>query len=253
MSTSQTAARLLLMMAVCHQTLLPSSAQYKSDATYGVKAGADVARLDGVGGMLVSEGYYSGYSFRGGTMPSVSASIFLSYRVPRTRVGLEARMSFDALNTTTTYTDVEGFTYDFDVRLRTLGASAHVKCYVWRGLYLSAGFGYGWSLTPCDITYTSNSQAMDWGDAVVPGDSETASELSESFSAGGRASLPLTLGYELPLGLSVEAFYARGLNDVLTTHPNRYDFGDTDNSLHTLGLLVGWGFAMDAPDKHRHR
>ena len=39
------------------------SAQYKSDATVGVRAGAGLSKVTEIPKMLVSEGYYSGYSF----------------------------------------------------------------------------------------------------------------------------------------------------------------------------------------------
>ena len=63
----------------------------------------------------------------------------------------------------------------------------------------------------------------------------------------------MALGYEFPKGLNVEAIYRKGLNDVITTHTNRHDFGEADNRINSFGLLVGWGFPMDNPDKHRRR
>lgn len=103
------------------------------------------------------------------------------------------------------------------------------------------------------FSYSSNSSEIDWGDSYVPSDEETAEEFSEAFSENGSVYLPLALGYEFPLGLNVEAFYRKGLNDVITTRSNRHDFGDTDNRINSFGLLVGWGFPMDNPDKHRRR
>ena len=116
-----------------------------------------------------------------------------------------------------------------------------------------AGIGYGWNLTSDIFSYSSNSSEIDWGNSYVPSDEETAEEFSEAFSGNGSVYLPLALGYEFPLGLNVEAFYRKGLNDVITTRSNRHDFGDTDNRINSFGLLVGWGFPMDNPDKHRRR
>ena len=228
-------------------------AQYKSDATYGVKAGASLCKITELPKMLISEGYYSGYSFTEDFRLSFSASIFLSYKIPQSPIGLEGRILYDATSTRTTYDDIEGFTYTINAKFQTVGASAHVKGYAFKGLYLSAGIGYGWNITKDVFSYSSNSSEMDWGDFYVPTDDETADEFAESFSGNGYVYLPLAVGCEFPIGLNVEAFYRRGLSDVVTTHPNRHDFGEADNRLNSFGMLVGWGLPMDNLDKRRHR
>ena len=70
------------------------AAQYKSNSNFGVKAGVCLSKISGIGDMLVSESFYSGYSFTDDFRPSVSANIFFSYQVPRTPIGLEARISY---------------------------------------------------------------------------------------------------------------------------------------------------------------
>lgn len=245
--------KFIILFAAFVLACASATAQYKSDATYGVKVGAGVSKMSGIPKTLVSEGYYSGYSFTEDFRPSFSASIFLSYRIPHSPIGLEGRISYDALNSRTTYSDIENFTYTIDAKFLTIGASAHIKGYAFKGLYLSAGIGYGWNITKDIFSYTSNSSEIDWGYFYVPSDEETANELAEAFPANGNVYLPLALGYEFSMGMNVEAFYRHGLSDVITTHPNRHDFGETDNRLNSFGMLVGWGLPMDNPDKHRRR
>ncbi len=170
------------------------AAQYKSDATFGVRAGAVFSKISGVGEMLVSEGFYSGYSFTDDFRPSVSANIFFSYRIPQTPIGLEARISYDGINSRTAYSDIEGFAYTLESKFQTLGASAHIKGYAYKGLYLSAGIGYGWNLSSGGFSYSSNSASMDWGVATVPTDEETADEIVEAFRCNGIVYLPLSVG-----------------------------------------------------------
>ena len=83
-------------------TYASATAQYKSDATFGVKAGVSLSKISELPKMLVSEGYYSGYSFTEDFRPSFSASIFLSYKIPQSPIGLEGRISYDAINTCAT-------------------------------------------------------------------------------------------------------------------------------------------------------
>lgn len=247
------ALRFILLSIVLTLVEVSSFAQYKSDAIVGVRAGAGLSKVAEIPKMLVSEGYYSGYSFTDDFRPSITANIYLSYKIPQSPIGIEGRIVYDAMNARTTYSDIENFTYTVDVKFQTIGASAHIKGYAYKGLYLSAGIGYGWNLTSDIFSYSSNSSEIDWGDSYVPSDEETAEEFSEAFSGNGSVYLPLALGYEFPLGLNVEAFYRKGLNDVIATRTNRHDFGDTDNRINSFGLLVGWGFSMDNPDKHRRR
>lgn len=91
------------------------------------------------------------------------------------------------------------------------------------------------------------------GESHVPTDEETTDEFTEAFGGNGLVYLPLSIGYELPLGLTIEAFYRRGLNDVVSTRTNRHDFGENDNRINSFGLLIGWGLPMDNPDKHKRR
>ena len=227
------------------------SAQYRSDAIVGIRAGASLSKVTEMSKMLVSEGFYSGYSFTDEIRPSIAANIFLSYRIPQSPIGIEGRVTYDAINARTTYSDVEKFTYTIDTQFQTIGASAHIKGYAYKGLYLSVGIGFGWNLTSDNFTYSSAEK--DWGDYHVPTDKETTAEFSEAFRGNGSIYLPLALGYELPFGLNLEAFYRKGLNDAIDTRTNRHDFGDSDNRINSFGLLVGWGLPMDKPNKHNHK
>lgn len=246
----------LNLLATCFALALTcaiASAQYKSDAMVGVRGGVAACKMMGVPKMLVSEGYYSGYTFSEDCGVCPTADIFFSYTIRNAPIGLEARFNYDQLKGSATYDDIEGFTYTTESTFHTIGASAHVKGYAYKGLYLSVGIGYCWNLTPGKFTYSSNSGDMDWGGKEVPTDMETAEEFAEAFGGNGSVFLPLALGYELPNSLSLEAFYHRGLNDVVATRANRHDFGETDNRISSFGIVVGWGFPMDTPDKHRHR
>lgn len=247
------ALRFILLSIVLTLVEVSSVAQYKSDAIVGVRAGAGVSKVTEIPKMLVSEGYYSGYSFTDDFRPSITANIFLSYKIPQSPIGIEGRVSYDAINTRTTYNDVEKFTYTVDGRIQTVGASAHVKGYAYKGLFLSAGIGYGWNLTSGIFSYSSNSSEIDWGESHVPTDEETTDEFTEAFGGNELVYLPLSIEYELPLGLTIEAFYRRGLNDVVSTRTNRHDFGESDNRINSFGLLIGWGLPMDNPDKHKRR
>lgn len=108
-------------MKTSHSILLSSlfvlsspaaTAQYKSDAMFGVRAGAQASKMTGVPGMLVSEGYYSGYEFTEKYSACPSACIFFSYAIHGTPVGLETR---------TTYDDVESLTYTAEAAFHTIG------------------------------------------------------------------------------------------------------------------------------------
>lgn len=219
----------------------------------GVRGGVSACKMMGVPKMLVSEGYYSGYTFSEDYGVCPAAGIFFSYTIRNAPVGLEARFNYDQLKGSATYDDIEGFTYTTEATFHAIGASAHIKGYAYKGFYLSVGIGYCWNLTPGKFTYSSNSGDMDWGGQEVPTDRETAEELAEAFSGNGCVFLPLALGYELPNSMSLEVFYRRGLNDAVATHANRHDFGDANNRINAFGIVVGWGFPMDALDKHRHR
>ncbi|MDY4521801.1 MAG: outer membrane beta-barrel protein [Bacteroidales bacterium] len=241
----------IVLLFILVLTNITSKAQYKSDATYGIKVGAMLSKISNVEHMLISEGYYSGYNFSYDYRPSPSASLFFSYKVPHTIIGLEARLSYDAINARATYSDIHSFHYSTDIKLHTLGALTHIKLYTFKGLHIAAGIGYGWNLSGNCFKYSSNSKEIDWGSCIVPSDSDMEEEFVKAFSANGVVYMPLTIGYEFPKGMSLEVFYRKGLNDVIATHSNRHDFGEVDNRINSLGLMVGWGLPMAKPEKHR--
>lgn len=206
-----------------------------------------------MGRSLVSEGFYSGYSFSEEMRVAYSAGLFLSYKIPHSFIGLEARMAYDAHNSRTEYKDIKNFKYTIDAKFQAIGASAHVRGYIFKGLYISAGIGYGWNIRDDAFSYSSNSKDIDWGDSHVPSDKETSDEINEAFSPNGLVYLPLSVGYEHPLGFCVELFYRKSLNDVVSTNVNRHDFGEADNRIDSFGLLLGWSVPMDSVGNHKRR
>lgn len=109
------ALRFILLSIVLTLVEVSSFAQYKSDAIVGVRVGAGLSKVTEIPKMLVSEGYYSGYSFTDDFRPSITTNIFLSYKIPQSPIGIEGRIAYDAMNARTTYSDIENFTYTVDV------------------------------------------------------------------------------------------------------------------------------------------
>lgn len=160
-------------------------------------------------------------------------SIVAQYRFPTSLVAVEGSVGYfqtrgEVEKTATHATE----TYDIKLNHITLGAGA--KVYPVKGAFVKAAICAGPCLngTSCvrydamGVTNTAKMQVEDHVNQTVKGRTLVRADLS--------------LGYEFPTGLTIEAFYGKCLTDLLEVGINDYGYTEQRNDSQYASLSVGW-------------
>lgn len=228
-------------------------AQYSAQSVFGVRAGMFMSQISGVDKLLVSEDYYSGYSFTNDYVLSPRAELFFTYRITNVPIAIEASAGYMQNASTITYIDVKDFTYSLDMAYHSVVIGGAVKGYIFRGLNIGAGLKFGLVVTDDKLDYTSNAAELSWGGIQPPSDEETCRELREVIKARNLVEFVPRIGYDFAIGLSVEANMCIGLNDCIETLANRYDLAETSNKSMAFGLSVGYAISIGEKADWRYK
>jgi hypothetical protein len=240
---------LFCALLVCSANL---SAQYQDNLMFGIKAGASRSSISNLPTILVSEHYYVGYQFTEEPVFAPLADLFINYRINESRMAMEGRLGYFQQAASITYSDIEEFTYTCKFQYHYLGLGAGLKTYITKGFNAGVGMRFGFILQPDNLTYASNAHQFNWGtDNQPPSDEETQQELRDVIKAVNSTGVVFHLGYEFPMGLSLDLSYLAGLNDTMETLVNRHNFVDSKNKATAIQLTAGWAISVDKSKKDK--
>lgn len=162
-----------------------------------------------------------------------TVSIVAQYRFPTSLVAVEGSVSYfhmrNEVEKTATHT-----TETYDIRLNhiTLGMGAKVTPV--KGAFVKAAICAGPCLngTSCvkyDATGVTNAAKM-----------QRQERISQAVKGRTIVRADLSLGYDFPTGLTVEAFYGKCLTDLIEVGVNDYGYTEQRNDSQYTGVSVGW-------------
>lgn len=239
----------LLYLLICNTTL---QAQYDENLMFGIKAGVSRSTIANLPLILVSEDFYSGYTFDTQGLFRPVGTLFIHYRIFESPIGLEGQLSYFQHSANLHYSDVMNFAYTCKFHFHYVGVGAYVRTYIRSGLNIALGVRMGINLTPENINYTSNSHLIEWPGGIMPdGDIETRDELRSVIKGLNVSELSLMVGYEFANGLSVDLGYFHGFNDMIETNANRHLFGNPVNNTSSIQIVAGYAISVDKPSRDR--
>jgi hypothetical protein len=209
------------------------------DITFGIRVGAVHTGISNLGNVLVSESYYSNYTFTNKDVWSATGSFFINYRFPETISAIEAEMGYMRLANELSYSDINAFEYKMKLKYDLLNVQLMYKAYPWQGVTMSFGPRFGFNLTPEALYYTSN------GEATYGSDIRIQQQMRDVLKGRANFSLGVGLGYEFDNGLSLDARYYFGVSDLVETQVNNFNFIENSNRSHSLQLTLGFVFPYD--------
>lgn len=174
------------------------------------------------------------------TTPTVS--IVAQYRFPTSLVAVEGSVSYfqtrGEVEKTATYTTE---TYDIKLNHITLGMGA--KVYPVKGAFVKAAICAGPCLngTSCvkyDATGVTNAAKM-----------QVEEHANQTVKGRTLVRADLSLGYDFPTGLTVEAFYGKCLTDQIEVGINDYGYTEQHNDSQYAGMSIGWLLTKDGFSK----
>jgi len=126
----------------------------------GFKAGAVYTNISDLSKVLVSESYYTGYTFENFNEWGFTGGIYLNYKFEQSISAIYSEISYSRLGNKLHYSDIYDLTYDFIIKYDFINLELWYKAYIFKGLHLGAGPRMGFNLTPGALYYTSNGEDL---------------------------------------------------------------------------------------------
>ena len=201
---------------------------------FGIKFGAVSNKITDISQTLVSESYYSGYTLNDNFAWGFTGSIFINYKLEETVAAIYSEISYCRLGNKLRYNDVYNLNYDFDTKYDYINWELFYKVYIYRGLHTSLGGRLGFNLTPNNIFYTSNKEALYGPDIRMQ------QQMRDVLKGRANFSLGIGIGYEFEFGLNFDIRYYNGFSDVMETEVNNYHFIENKNLSRSFQFTMGY-------------
>lgn len=199
----------------------PVRSQYFDDEKYlcfGIKAGASYSSIGNIQSMIISESEYKNYTFKENWIVNPYASLFINYKLPETVVALEGGLSYYQIGSKNKYSDINGLDYDLKFQYDYIGLEGYVRTYYYKGFNVAVGMRVGFNLNSNNLKYTSNGEDLYGPDIKIEQSMRQILKGKNNIAAG------IILGYESPKGWLVDLSYHHGLDDVIETQSNSFNF-----------------------------
>jgi len=200
----------------------------------GLKAGGAYTKINDLSKVLVSESYYTGYTFENSSVWGFSGGIYLNYKFEESISAIYSELSYSRLGNKLHYSDINDFNYDFIVRYDYFNLELWYKAYLFNSFHIGAGPRIGFNLTPEKIFYTSN------GEDLFGPDIRIQQQMRDVLKGRTNVCLGVGAGYEFSNGLSVDARYYYGISDVMETEVNNFHFIENSNASRIIQITIGY-------------
>lgn len=200
----------------------------------GIKAGAGYSTITDLSKTLVSESYYTGYTFTNNGQPGFTGGLYINYKLQGSISAFYGELSYSRLVNKLHYSDINELEYDLTLKYDFLNLDFCYKAYIFEGLAVAAGPRIGFNLTPGGLFYTSN------GESIYGPDIRIQQQMRDVLKGRSNFAIGISLGYELANGLSVDARYYFGISDVLETEINNFHFIENRNMSRVIQLTIGY-------------
>jgi hypothetical protein len=205
----------------------------------GFKAGADYSKINDLSKVLVSESYYTGYTFENNGNLGFTGGLYLNYKFQESISAIYFELSFSTVGSSLHYSDINDLQYDFVIKYNYINLDFWYKAYLYNGLYLGLGPRIGLNLTPGGLYYTSN------GEAQFGPDIRIQQQMRDVLKGRTNFCLGLGTGYEFSFGLSLDVRYYYGLSDIMETEVNNFHFIENKNASRVLQISLGYAIPYD--------
>lgn len=201
--------------------------------TIGVRAGANHTSITNLKPTFCADENQPTYELSEKQYATPIVTIIAQYRFPISLVAVEGSIGYcqtrsEIEKSTTRNTET------YDIKLNHIMLSAGAKVYPVKGAFAKAAIGAG----PClnsstcvkyDATGVTNAAKM-----------QVEEHINQTIKGRTLVRADLALGYDFPMGLTIEAFYGKGLVDLLEVSVNGYGISEQRNDSRYIGMSAGW-------------
>jgi hypothetical protein len=225
--------RLLIFCSFCNVVLY---GQNETNITYGLKFGGLYSKISNLPESIKGRDN----TFDNSTMESKGAyglegGFFLNCKLYDTRVAIQPEILFRQSGETVNYHDTTGKEFELGLHYAYLQIGALYKVYPYEGLNLGFGAFYGISLSPNNVTYSSN-------EAGGMYDVATRQFYQDGLDGADDFSLCFDLGYELHQSIHFDLRYYLGVKDVVKSNASSFQFIENQNKSGVVSFSLGYSF-----------
>jgi hypothetical protein len=225
---------LLILVVLCTQTFSQSRKNNDKNIDIGVKFGTVCTKITDFSETIVSETYYTGYSFENPYSWGFTGSVFINYKIEGSISAIYSEVSYSRLGNKLKYSDVQNLHYDLSLRYEYINWELFYKAYFIPGLHLGIGSRLGFNILPNNLFYTSDGEANFGPDITVQQQMRDVLKGRANFSVG------IGLGYEFDFGLNIDLRYYNGFSDVVETEVNNFHFIENKNLSRSFQFTIGY-------------
>ncbi len=233
-------AKALVAVAVLGLSDIVALSQNNSHGlfTYGLRVGANYASVANLKHTFCSDEKWPAFDLKETRFVTPTVAATVQYRFPMSQVAVDAGIAYSQTrNRIEKNTMRNSEIYDLKMHYAIFNVGA--KVYPINGSFAKVSIGVGPCLngTTCvnyDGTGMTNAARM-----------QIKERLNQSVKGRTLATASLTLGYDFPMGLSLEAYYAKGLTDLVEVSVNNFGFNEERNDSQYVGVGIGWLIAKD--------
>jgi len=201
---------------------------------YGFNVGATSSTIAEVSTTLIRPIFpVDTYDTRSDPSLGFTAGAFVYYKFKKSKFAIQPEINYSDNGGIFHYEDVEDLAYDIKFHYSYLNVSPMVKFYTVHGLYATAGAQLGIIINRSALTYTSSQPELG-------PDLQIQQSLREVLKGNNNVALVLGAGYDLPLGLSVNAKWVYGISDAIETQANGFYFIENKNPGSSFQVTIGY-------------
>ncbi len=206
---------------------------------FGFKAGSVYTSISDLSKVLVSESYYTDYTFENISEWGFTGGLFMRYKFDQSISAIYSEITYSRLGNRLHYSDINDFEYDFILKYNYVNLDFWYRAYVFSGLHLGVGTRLGFNITPGGLYYTSN------GEDLFGPDIRIQQQMRDVLKGRNNFCIGISTGYDFHFGLSIDARFYYGLSDVMETEVNNFNFIENNNSSLTYQVTVGYAIPYD--------
>jgi len=210
--------------------------QNETNITYGLKLGGIYSKISNLPESIKGrDNTFDNSVMESKGMYGLEGGFFMNCKLYDTRVAIQPEILFRQSGATVNYHDTTGKEFELGLHYAYLEIGALYKVYPYEGLNLGFGAFYGISLSPNDVTYTSNEAGGQY-------DVATRQFYIDGLEGAGDFSLCFAIGYELQQSIHFDMRYYLGVKDVINSNASSFQFIENQNRSSVFCLSIGYSF-----------
>ena len=225
----------------CFNSLTVSAQRY--DFHVGLRLGCGISSNSNVQHILVSEEYYSNYTFRKRLQVVPTAELYFLYTPQGDLWGIEAGITYYNRTACVRYDDKNELNYTLSARYHHLGIASYFNLYPFKEkntLHISLGGRLGANLSPQNLSYTGNQEDEKFTKWKYPSLEETERVMQSKLQGRPDASLGGGVGYDFHSGLCIDLRFHYSLASTIKTETNVFNWVEYSNHNWQAELSVAY-------------